>query len=513
MKRIILILLICVSCSTQTIRHPASVSSNDPLIQKYEADIVNFQISVEEALVWRAKSVEFYNLHEDELKQKNQLSHQAMLEIFESTKQFLGIREKIYDVVKKYQFGNSTSLRFVPGQGTKIETYTHSVGDEMADENTPTTTVIKIDPTDDQGREILLRLKLGLSAATVLYDSYMIGIYPYEKHRKTRRLINLDNPEYKLALDKITDNFFNLNNRLQFLAATRIFKKSEEYDQAKKRNLSNEEKYLGLLISQSPVFQFMETGRKIEEQPNVIRTFADRIYDSGRFLVESFSYFTSMAFGNTMGLIQFRDGKLKSLSENEKNEVKSLMRPLDIMMEKTPFRLTDRFIPGYYGHVAIWIGTKEELIQLGVWDDPLIAKYHDQIEKGHSIIEALRPGVQINTFDHFLDIDDLLIVRDKNLTDDERKEFIIRAFSQIGKEYDFNFDVETDNKIVCSELAYVVFHDIQWPTEKSMGRYTISPDNVAVKAIHNGPLAPIVIYRSGERQQGDLEAVLEDILK
>ena len=512
MKNIIFIILLCVSCSTQNVRLPASYNTQDPLILKYEQDINDFQKTVEEALVWRAKSLEFYKLHENDLKQKNQLSHQAMLEIFESTKSFLAIREKINRTVEKFKFDNSTSLKFAPGKGTKIEKYDQPVGDTDVQNSTPRT-VIRIDPNDDQGREILLKLKIGLSAATVMYDNYMIGVYPYEKHRKTRRLINLDNPEYKLALEKITDNFFSLSNRLQFLAATRIFKSSEDFDLKEKRIASNEEKYLDLLINQSPVYQFMKTGKHLEEQPNVVRAFADRIYDTGRFLVESFSYFTSMAFGNTMGIVQFREGKLKSLSVAEKNEIKSVLRPLDIMMEKTPFRLTDKFIPGYYGHVAIWIGTKEELIQLGVWDDPMVAKYHDQIEEGRSIIEALRPGVQINTFDHFLDIDDLLIVRDRNLNDDQRREFIVRAFAQIGKEYDFNFDVETDNKIVCSEIAYVVFHDIQWPTEKSLGRYTISPDNVAVKAIHQGPLTPLVIYRSGVKQTGDLEVVLEDILK
>ena len=28
----------------------------------------------------------------------------------------------------------------------------------------------------------------------------------------------------------------------------------------------------------------------------------------------------------------------------------------DILLEKTPFRLTDKLIPGYWGHAAVWIG-------------------------------------------------------------------------------------------------------------------------------------------------------------
>ena len=49
---------------------------------------------------------------------------------------------------------------------------------------------------------------------------------------------------------------------------------------------------------------------------------------------------------------------------------------------------------------------------------------------------------------------------------------------QIGKDYDFNFDVETLDKIVCSELIYLVFGNVVWPTKYQLMRNTISPDNV-----------------------------------
>ena len=72
------------------------------------------------------------------------------------------------------------------------------------------------------------------------------------------------------------------------------------------------------------------------------------------------------------------------------------------------------------------------------------------------------------------------------------------ALRQVGKEYDFNFDVETTDRIVCSELCYVVYTDIQWPTDKTLGRATISPDNVARRAIE-GRLDLILFYHDGTR--------------
>ena len=42
------------------------------------------------------------------------------------------------------------------------------------------------------------------------------------------------------------------------------------------------------------------------------------------------------------------------------------MMKLDILFEKTPFRLTDKLIPDHCGHVAIWTGTQADLIELNI---------------------------------------------------------------------------------------------------------------------------------------------------
>jgi len=182
------------------------------------------------------------------------------------------------------------------------------------------------------------------------------------------------------------------------------------------------------------------------------------------------------------------------------------------VLEKTPFRLTDKFIPGHYGHVALWVGTEAELTRLGVWDDPLVVARQEAIRSGRSMIEALRPGVTINTLEYFLNVDDLLVLRHTNLTDAQRREFLLNAFRQIGKPYDFNFDVETDRRIVCSELAYVVFKNEEWPTSKALGRYTISPDNVAVKARSGNPFTPVIMYYDGYRIDDRLGETLDALL-
>ena len=78
------------------------------------------------------------------------------------------------------------------------------------------------------------------------------------------------------------------------------------------------------------------------------------------------------------------------------------------------------------------------------------------------------------------------------------REALLMAFRQVGKEYDFNFDVNTTDKIVCYELAYISFPVFDWPTEAVLGRHSISPDNVAQMAWNNVPLRLVMFYHDGE---------------
>lgn len=196
-------------------------------------------------------------------------------------------------------------------------------------------------------------------------------------------------------------------------------------------------------------------------------------------IVDIFNKLTNILsgfFGNMAGSIQWRKGYMYNDLSTLKHIKKSL-RPMDIILEKSPFALTDKFIPGHYGHVALYLGTKSELQNIQMWDHPAIVPYHAEIEAGNSVLEAVRVGVHLNSLENFLNIDEFTVLRKKSPGDFGEK--ISRGLEQIGKEYDFNFDVSTLDKIVCSELIYIVFGNVQWPTQYRLGRATITPDDVA----------------------------------
>lgn len=199
----------------------------------------------------------------------------------------------------------------------------------------------------------------------------------------------------------------------------------------------------------------------------------------------------SAFFGNSVGMVKWRKGFLINSKETV-SRLKADLRPLDIIFEKTPFALTDLFIPGNFGHVAVYIGTQAQLKEIGMWNHPRVVPYHKQLRSGHVIVEALRAGVRTASIEEWMNIDEILILRSPTVLKDNQEEvarMFTRIMNQIGKKYDFNFDVTTTDKIVCSELIFHAFGKINWPTKYIMGRSTVTPDDLAELALYkNSPL-------------------------
>ena len=357
-----------------------------------------------------------------------------------------------------------------------------------------------------------MQAKLVLAVALMEHDDYLEGVHPWFKTDKSRRLLKKDHPAVEGELDASVRHFLNPINR-QRLARAVVWYRAEG---ASAKDRSPDEIFLDGVITRSAGYTFFTrklASRVLEEWKvggHAAVTFvSDHVVNLGGLATAT----ASEAVGNTVGLVEMRKGYLTTLSVETRGRIQRDFRPLDVLFEKTPFRLTDKSIPGHYGHVAVWVGTEADLRELGVWDNPLVKPYHERIRSGSSIIEALRPGVELNSLDHFLNIDDLLAIRAAPMSKEETAAGVLRAFAQLGKAYDFNFDVESDKCIVCSELAFVVFPSVPWPTKKVAGRYSITPDQVAVKALAGGPFAPVCMFHDGVEVREKLPESLDRLLK
>ncbi len=366
-------------------------------------------------------------------------------------------------------------------------------------------TTLPQDTLAQQGVTPHMRLQgvmLSLSAALVLYDNYLLAVSIFEEDSKLRRKLNAADKGYQIGrdiLNGITATYNSPANRARVRAGIRFYE-SETKGATATLPSNAAFIYLNELIKQSPSYNTTKKYSPLYVMRRQVRFLESIGSDELRLLSKEGLNLFSMFFGNSIGLVETRRGKLYRRPELAVS-IRQELRAGDILLEKTPFRLTDMLIPGFWGHAAIWTGSEEELKALGIWQHPLVARYHADIRQGRMIVEALRPGVRLNPLEHFLNIDDMAILRARDLdgNTDAQAAVILQALRQVGKAYDFNFDVETTDTIVCSELIYQVYTGIEWPTQKALGRSTISPDQIAVRALNGGPLQLVAFYRDGER--------------
>ncbi len=113
---------------------------------------------------------------------------------------------------------------------------------------------------------------------------------------------------------------------------------------------------------------------------------------------------------------------------------------MDILAEKTHFTLTDKIIPGHFGHTAIWLGNRHQLEKYGLWQQKFMKIFQKDIEKGLCILETDRKGTHLKSLKDFLNIDELAVIRIKNFKNTTINNKIItyqHALAQLGKKYDF----------------------------------------------------------------------------
>ena len=104
-------------------------------------------------------------------------------------------------------------------------------------------------------------------------------------------------------------------------------------------------------------------------------------------------------------------------------------------------------------------------------------KAHAQFDHGHPrvILEAVSEGVVFSTAEHSLSADYVAVLR-PDLSAAQRSMAILRACEHHGKEYDFNFDFGTADKLVCSELIYHAYHGLlKFQMETVLGKEVLTP--------------------------------------
>ncbi len=206
------------------------------------------------------------------------------------------------------------------------------------------------------------------------------------------------------------------------------------------------------------------------------------------------------------------------------------LEPGDILLERREWHLTNLGIPGYWTHAALYLGTPAALdahfaglpvlegrtatAWLAEREPAAVAALAGRDEHGPlAVIEAIRPGVVLSSLEHSGSCDSLAVLRAGTSRRDQLQ-VVREALRYLGRPYDYNFDFTTDSALVCSELVYKAYQDIDGLTlhpEEVNGRVLLSPNQLAIKFDEErdgpSPELSLVLFLDG---RGDGEVIEQD---
>jgi hypothetical protein len=212
------------------------------------------------------------------------------------------------------------------------------------------------------------------------------------------------------------------------------------------------------------------------------------------------------AMGNTILAARGEEGFITTEQAIEMGEK---MEPGDIILQRRNWHLSNVGIPGFYSHTALYTGNLKKMDEYFASEFPYLSfgKFSELIEnkfpkvyeaylkeddESHTgeIMEAIEPGVILQSLSKSLDADFVVALRPNLLNKKDKLLSLIGAFEEFGKPYDYNFDFDTTDALVCSELIYNSYVE-NLPLKKGIhfnvpimsGRRMLTPLNIAQKFI------------------------------
>lgn len=234
---------------------------------------------------------------------------------------------------------------------------------------------------------------------------------------------------------------------------------------------------------------------------------------------------------NAMGrTILSERGHEKLITVPQIVEMRQVMEPGDIMLQRRNWHLSNVGIPGFWTHAALYTGSLTEMDRYFSAEFPyegydsfseLLQAQHPRVyelfktrsgEFERSVIEAIEPGVVAQSLEESAHADFVVVLR-PNLDRAAKLVALLRAVEQVGKPYDYNFDFDTRDALVCSELIYDAYihveeekEGIHFSTSMVSGRRIVSPLDIAkrFKAEYGQPDAALsfVYFIKGDEVSG-----------
>lgn len=198
-------------------------------------------------------------------------------------------------------------------------------------------------------------------------------------------------------------------------------------------------------------------------------------------------------------------GAPKRVSADIVNQLTLDLKPGDVFITRHDDAMSNLFLPGFWPHGALFLGTKAQRDLLGV---AVFSDGESSTSDAHiNVLESKKDGVLLRNISETLTLDAFVVLRPQ-ISDQDIKRALERGLSHSGKLYDFVFDFSAADRLACTEVIYRSYHGIggvKFELAEKAGRKCLSAEDLLNQAISNGWFKPVIIFGVGDdlRHDGD----------
>ena len=339
---------------------------------------------------------------------------------------------------------------------------------------------------DDQELRFFL---VGYAAVCLLIRIDRVLLNQVAEHSIVQRKLNEAFPEYRIPRKQFTQIFSGFVDQANVLAirdAMVVARKNR-----RKLLRLKDDPEVGVIAAQLPD---LESALNPSKLSHIKRAWA---YISHKWrrrgVVSAERLFAKVLEGFGRAASEMVDMDNKQVTPEVVQSIAAFLEPGDIIVTRHAKALTNLFFPGFWPHVAMYVGTPAQRDALGLAvDAQRFERWHDDV----CVLEAKKDGVLLRPLHETLTVDAFCVLRPR-ITREATQHAVTRAVQHEGKRYNFDFNFFTSDRIVCTELVYRAYDGIggiEFPLQERAGRKTLSAEDLLDFALDTGAFAPVAIF-------------------
>ncbi|MCA9247266.1 MAG: hypothetical protein KDA42_09135 [Planctomycetales bacterium] len=199
--------------------------------------------------------------------------------------------------------------------------------------------------------------------------------------------------------------------------------------------------------------------------------------------------------------VYVRRGHRPALPAHLHRTLGEALQPGDIFIVRKEHALTNYFLPGYWPHAALYLGSGQLITELGIAEHENVHPRWKLLDSADGneprrVLEAQKDGVHIRSIASPLASDSIVVLRPQ-LEREALGTALARGLAHEGKPYDFDFDFERSDRLVCTEVIYRTYDgmgDIQMRLTRRAGRFTLAAGDLIRLALADEGFSPLLVY-------------------